>query len=170
MALGHRARECIGIGSRLPLALSSQARTTPHLRMQLLSHPLLCSSVALLFHWLVIFPPPWFILWAHLWPSRAQALRGGYYHNHANSIPIWTNSTLLLVYSNIPTSYSNVSTSYSNVPTPNLTSSLSILLLSLLQVHTPFPSVTYLSVCHPPSSLPLPCVFSVSYDTPTPLF
>ncbi|KIM60190.1 hypothetical protein SCLCIDRAFT_26835 [Scleroderma citrinum Foug A] len=113
-----------------------------------------------------------------------------YCHDHANSIPIWTNSTLLLVYSDIPTSYSdvltptptfllllqcsysysNVPTSYSDVPTPTPTSSLSVPLLSLLQVHTPFPSVTYLSVCHPPSSLPLPCVFSFSYDTPTPLF
>ena len=102
MALGHRARECIRIGPRLPSSLSSQARTTLHLRMQLLSHPLICSSVALLFHWLVIFPPPQFILWAHLWPSRVQALRGGYCHDHANSIPIWTNSTLLLVYSNVP--------------------------------------------------------------------
>ena len=125
------------------VTLSSQARTTPHLRMQLLSCPLLCSSVAPLFHWLVIFPPPRFILWAHLWPSRVQALRGGYCHDHDNSIPIWTNSTLLLVYSDIPTptptptfllptptfllrrSYSNIPTptfllqhSYSNIPTP----------------------------------------------------
>ena len=88
-------------------------------------------------------------------------------HNHANSIPIWTNSTLLLVYSDvpIPTPMFLLPTLMFLLPTPTPTSSLSVLLLPLLQVHTPFPSVTYLSVCHPPSYLPLPCVSSFSCDT-----
>ena len=63
-------------------------------------------------------------------------------------------------YSDIPTSYSDVPSSYSNVSTPTPKSSLSVLLLSLLQVPTLFSSVTYLSICHPPSYLPLPCVSS----------
>jgi len=53
--------------------------------MQLL--PLLRSApfVTPLLLWLLTIPSPRFILRACLWPSRIQALRGGYCHIHANS-------------------------------------------------------------------------------------
>jgi len=53
--------------------------------MQLL--PLLRSApfVTPLLLWLLTVPSPRFILRTCLWPSRVQALRGGYCHIHANS-------------------------------------------------------------------------------------
>ena len=75
-------------------------------------------------------------------------------HDHANSIPIWTNSTLLLVYSNVPTSYSDVST-----PTPTF--------LLLLQ-HLAFPSCSCHSFRYIPHFLLSPTCQSVTLLPPYP--
>ena len=60
-----------------------------------------------------------------------------YCHDHANSIPIWTNSTLLLV--------------YSNIPTPTLTFLLPTLMFLLLLQCLAFPSCS----CHSFRYIPL---------------
>ena len=87
--------------------------------MQLL--PLLRSApfVTPLLLWLLTIPSPCFILRACLWPSRVQALRGGYCHIHANSDTSPTCSDTSPLFSNISPTNSNVSPICSDISPTN---------------------------------------------------
>ena len=72
-------------------------------------HRLICLPVTtvnqsgLLLHLLITVLTMTMIPPALMTRPQPQPQHVKYCHDHANSIPIWTNSTLLLVYSNIPT-------------------------------------------------------------------
>jgi len=148
--------------------------------MQLL--PLLHSApfVTLLLLWLLTVPSPCFILRACLWPSRVQALRGGYCYIHANSdtsplcsdvsptnsdiSPICsdtspTNSNVSPISSNISPISSNISPTNSNISPPNSYSVPPVCLACFCHTFRYIPCflpVTYLSPC---CYLLLPCVY-----------
>ena len=141
--------------------------------MQLL--PLLRSApfVTPLLLWLLTVPSPCFILRACLWPSRVQALRGGYCHIHANSntSPTCSNTSPLCSYisptnsdisptnSNISPISSDVSPTNSNIPPPNAYSVPPVRPACFCHTFRYIPCflpVTYLSPC---CYFLLPCVY-----------
>jgi len=137
--------------------------------MQLL--PLLRSApfVTLLLLWLLTIPSPCFILRACLWPSRVQALKGGYCHIHANSdaSPLCsdvspTNSDVSPICSNASPTNSDVSPINSDVSPPNSYSVPPVRLAHFCHTFRYIPCflpVTYLSPC---CYLLLPCVYPFS--------
>jgi len=134
--------------------------------MQLL--PLLHSApfVTLLLLWLLTIPSPCFILRACLWPSRVQALRGGYCHIHANSDTSPTCSNAFPLCSDAsPTNFdvspisSDVSPTNSDVSPPNSYSVPPVHLACFCHTFRYIPCflpVTYLSPC---CYLLLPCIY-----------